>query len=437
MALTIGIRHENKSVWESRCPLVPGHVAELHGSDGIEFIAQSSPTRAFPDEEFRRAGAAVADDLGEASLVLAVKEIPPHRIEAGKVYAFFAHVIKGQAHNMPMLRALMAGGCTLIDYEKIADESGRRLVFFGRFAGIAGMLETLRALGERLTAKGVANPFAGLLQPRLYASLDEARAALREVAAAIERDGIPEALRPLVVGITGYGNVSLGAQEVLDLLPVIEVEPARVAEPGLAVEGADSAIVKTVFHEEHLVRPKEGAFELQGYYDHPERYEGVFGRYVDRLTVLVNCIYWTERYPRLITKEMVRRMYEPGRRPRLEVIGDISCDIEGSVEVTVRATQPDQPTYVYEVSTGRVLPGVRGAGPVIMAVDNLPCELPRVSSAAFSEALRPFIAAMARADYSVPFADLDLPPEVKRAVIVHRGELTPDYRYIQEFLEKG
>ena len=158
-----------------------------------------------------------------------------------------------------------------------------------------------------------------------------------------------------------------------------------------------------------------------------------FEPYVPHLTALINGIYWDARYPRLISKAYLRELFGRGS-PRLRVIGDISCDIEGSIECTVRATEPDEPVFVYNPHTGEATDGYQGDGVVVMAVDILPSELPRDASDDFSRVLLEYIPAIAAADYTVPFEALALPPEIKRAVIVHRGELTPDYRYIQQYL---
>ena len=148
----------------------------------------------------------------------------------------------------------------------------------------------------------------------------------------------------------------------------------------------------------------------------------------------MNCIYWESKYPRMITRDHLRGLYEGSARPRLRVIGDISCDIAGSMECTVRTTTPGNPVYVYEPATGATPDGVAGDGPVILAVDFLPCELPVDSSNFFSRALSPLVPAMARADFSGPLADSGLPPALQRATIVYRGELTEPYRYLRQYL---
>jgi alpha-aminoadipic semialdehyde synthase len=437
MTAMIGIRHEDKSKWERRVPVTPQDAAELQREHGIQVIVQRSPTRAFSEEEFAQAGVQVRDDLSLCPMIFGIKEIPEEQFEPDKAYIFFAHVIKGQPYNMPMLRRLLDLGCTLIDYERVVDERNRRLIFFGWHAGVAGMIDTLWALGQRLAWQGIANPFTELRQTLAYKDLDEASAALELVRARIETEGLPEELAPLTFGVAGYGNVSRGAQEMLDLLPVIEVKPEKLSKIATGAEISRHHLYKVVFKEWHMVEPVSAGhrFELQDYYDHPENYRGVFEQYIPYLDVLVNAIYWTERYPRLVTKAYLKELFGGPEAPRLRVIGDISCDVEGAVECTVKSTEPGDPVYVYDPVTGAVTDGHEGAGILMMAVEILPAELPREASADFSSVLKPFIPAMARCDLSAPFEECNLPPEIKRAVIAYQGQLTPDYQYVQDFLE--
>jgi alpha-aminoadipic semialdehyde synthase len=175
---------------------------------------------------------------------------------------------------------------------------------------------------------------------------------------------------------------------------------------------------------------QRNSFNLQEFYKHPDRYRSRFQDYLPYLTALVNCIYWDTPYPRLVSKEVTRDLYRRHLQPRLRVIGDISCDIEGGIEPTLKATDLDNPVFVWDPQTDTALDGVAGRGPVIMAVDNLPCELPKESSAAFGEALSPFIPALAACDFDEEFESCALPAELKRATILYHGQLTPDYRYL-------
>jgi alanine dehydrogenase len=428
----IGIRREDKSRWERRVPFAPRHVKALV-NQGFDMRIQPSKIRVFKDEEYDEVGATVQEDLSKCDVVFGIKEFPINVFRDGQAYMYFAHVIKGQPKNMPMLRALMDTGCTLVDYEKVTDENNRRLIFFGNYAGLAGMLEAFYTLGKRLEWEGVATPFLGLRRPLHYGSLDEAKAALEVVARWMEKEGLPESLTPLVVGFAGYGNVSKGAQEIFDLLPHEEVQPKDLDSFIKNAEYSNRKLYKVVFYEKDMVEPLgDQEFDLQGYFGHPENYTGVFGQYLPNLTLLVNCIYWDERYPRLVTKKWLRENWTSNTK--LRVIGDISCDIEGSIECTLKATEPGDPIFTYLPETNDIKMGWEGDGPVIMAVDILPSELPREASLYFGDLLTPFVPAIAKAEYAADFTALDLPPVIKRAVIVHKGRLTPDYEYIEGFL---
>ncbi len=152
--LTIGIRREDKNIWEKRVPLVPSDVAELIQNYGFRVLVEPAlDHRAFPDSEYLKVGAEIAEDLSEADIIVGVKEIPISKFMPGKVYLFFSHVIKGQAYNMPMLKTIMEKNCTLVDYEKIESHDGKRLIFFGRYAGLAGMVESLSAYGKRVAER--------------------------------------------------------------------------------------------------------------------------------------------------------------------------------------------------------------------------------------------------------------------------------------------
>jgi alpha-aminoadipic semialdehyde synthase len=439
MTPSIGVRHEDKSEWERRVPVTPQDAAELQQANGIQIIVQPSSTRAFTDDEFAQAGVTVQQDLSPCPIIVGIKEIPEYVFEPGKAYVFFAHVIKGQPYNMPMLRRMLEMGCTLIDYERVVDDKNRRLIFFGWHAGVAGFIDTLWALGQRLVWEGVPNPFAGLRQTHTYHDLAEAKKAIQQARAQIEAEGLPSEVTPLILGVAGYGNVSRGVQEMLDLLPIIEIEPREIASIAQSDDYSTQHIYKAVFKEWHMVEPAApgASFELQDYYDHPEKYRGVFEQYLPHLTVLANAIYWADVYPRLVTKAALKGLFDKEARPRLRVIGDISCDVEGAIECTVKSTEPGDPVFVYDPLTERVTDGYKGPGVVVMAVDILPAELPREASTDFSHILKPFLPAIARCDFTVPFQDCSLPPEIKRAVIAYQGQLTPDYQYIQEYLDRS
>ena len=437
MKAMIGIRREDKSEWERRVPLTPRKMQELREKYGIEFCVQPSPVRVFRETEFEQVGAKVQDDLSPASVVFAVKEVPTKYFEPGKTYIFFAHVIKGQAYNMPMLKRMMELGCNLIDYEKVTDERGRRLIFFGWHAGVVAMIDSLWTLGRRLEWEGIANPFTGIRDTYTYDNLEAARKDVRAAGERIKAEGLPAAITPLIIGVSGYGNVGRGIQEIVTDLPTVEVQPADLARVASDPKASRNVVYRVTFKEEHSVEPKAAGaqFDLHEYYQHPERYQARFEQYLPYLTVLMNSNYWASQYPRMVTKEHIRKLYSGSQPPRLRVIGDASCDIEGGIECTVKSTEPGDPVYVYDPDTGVTTMGVAGRGPVILAVDILPSELPREASEYFSDILGPFIPAIAQADFSAPFEKLDVPPEIRRAVILYHGELTPEYKYIEGYLK--
>jgi len=438
MSRCIGVRREDENLLEHRVALTPEQVQVLVQEHGIPVRIQPSEQRAIPEQRYAQAGASIEEDLSPCPVVFGLKEIPTEDLAPDKVYIFFSHTIKGQSYNMGMLRRILDLNCTLIDYETITDEDGRRLIFFGRHAGLAGMIDALWALGGRLRWEGVPNPFETIQRALKYPDLPAAKAHIAEAGKIIAGGGLPRVLTPLIFGFAGYGHVSRGAQEILELLPFQEIDPSEIPDIAAGQEHFTDIIYKTVFKEEHLVEPVDAGndFELQDYYQHPEKYRSVFSHYLPHLTVLMNCIYWDRRYPRLVTTEDVHRLFAGSSQPRLRVIGDISCDVEGAIQCTVRATHSNKPIYVYEPATGETPDGWEGRGPVILAVSNLPTELPRDASRDFGRILLPYVPKIVSADYSVDFEDCRLPAEIKRAVIVYRGRLTPKYEYLGEYLQK-
>ncbi len=436
MKCKVGIRHEDKYAMELRVPITPGHVKDLIKKANLDFLVQSSPKRIFRDDEYIAAGAQVTSDVKDAPVIFGVKEVPIPVFEPEKTYIFFSHVIKGQPYNMPMLQHMMDLKCSLIDYEKVTDDQGKRLIFFGKFAGLAGMINSLWSLGERLRQYGISTPFERIEQAHHYPSLDAAKKVISEVGFEIAEKGLPPEICPLTVGFTGYGNVSLGAQEILQLLPVKEISPAELLKLKNHSDLPENVVYKIIFKEEDLSKPRdpEAEFHLMDYYKHPEKYEDQFQQYIPHLSVLMNCMYWDERYPRIVTKKYLKELFS-GQRPKLTVIGDVTCDPDGSIECTHKGTPIDDPVFVYEPFTETHESGFAGNGILVMAVDILPSELPRESSLAFGDALFNYVEAVAMADYEKPFDELNLPGPIKRAMILHKGKLTPDYEYIQEYLK--
>ncbi len=431
----IGLRKEEKA-FEGRVPVVPEHARQLIEEHGLQLVVEPSTQRAFSSEEYESIGARVGSLTDQdIRVILGIKEMPEDFFQKDKVYLFFSHTIKGQKQNMPMLQRILDVGATLIDYERVVDEKGRRLIFFGNWAGMAGMSDTFRVLGDLLELEGITpNPFADMKTTLECKNLETLKDEFRTVGSLIKNEGLPESLTPFTVGFAGYGNVSRGAQEVFDLLPYTEVSPSQLH----SLESNPNTLYKCVFKEADMVEPigPSDQFDLQDYYTNgASKYRGVFHQYIPNLTILMNCIYWSSKYPRLVTKDYIRDHWsQPDRR--LKVIGDISCDITGAIEITLTCTTAGNPAFTYSIEEDEAIPGIQESGPVIMAVDNLPCELPRESSTSFSETLLNFILPLSRADFDVSFEELNLPREIKDAVIAYQGSLTKNYQYLSKNLDE-
>lgn len=432
MTHRIGLRREDKNIWERRVALTPDAVARLT-EQGLEIVVERFDRRCFEDALYERAGAVLTDDPRDCPIVIGIKEIPRGWFREGGAYLFFSHTIKGQAFNMPMLREMMDKGCTLMDYECVTNEKGQRLIFFSRHAGRVGMVDSLWTLGRRLNALGHANPLQAMQPAHQYRDLDAVKEAVKEVGAAITRDGLPAAAGPVVIALTGGGNVAAGAREVFDLLPHEDVPPAGLGAWLEANADTTDRIGLVHLLPEHFVAPKDPAqtFDFDHYVANPDEYEADFAKWLPQITMLVHGVYWDERYPVLATREDFAALYDGGD-PRLLVIGDITCDIDGSIKSTVRDTEPGDPVYLYDPRSGEAPFGFEGEGIAVMAVGNLPTELPIEASQTFSDALEPFIAAMANAVLDGPLEASGLPPEIARAVILWRGELTGPFAHLSE-----
>jgi len=437
MIKCIGIIRETKNEWERRAPLIPADVKSLLAGQPVQFVVQPSDLRIFREEEYLAQGAAICDDLSGCEMIIGIKEIKIKDLLTQKIYLFFSHTIKGQSYNMPMLRKIMELEDTLIDYERMINEKGQRLIYFSYHAGLAGVIDTLWAYGKKMALEGIESPFSKIKHSLQYPDLPHTKTALQEVGEEIRIHGLPPAISPCVIGITGYGNVSHGVQHLLDILPVTSIEPAEIAGVRKSKTRNRHTIFKTVFKEEHMVESiiKGQPFDLQDYYKNPDKYRSRFESYLDHLNILVNASFWNNQYPRHVTRKYIRELYARETMPTLRVIGDISCDVQGGVECTLKNTTPGNPVFTYLPDRDEACDGFEGHGLVIMAVDNLPSEIPAEASAYFSSILKNLLPDLLQADYSLDFNDLNLPPSLKKAVVVYHGELTPDYQYLKKYLD--
>lgn len=430
----LGIRREDKNKWERRVPIIPKDLKELKDVHGIEAVVQPSQLRIYPENTFIENGAVIEEDFDKVNTIFAVKEIPIELLAADKTYIFFSHTIKGQPYNMGLLKRLMELRCNLIDYERIVNEKNQRLIFFGAHAGYAGIVETIFAFAQKMKLNGIDSHLAQIKQAYKYESLEDAKVHIKQIAEQIAQIGLPKELSPLVVGFAGYGNVSQGAQEIIDILPIKEISLDQLDDLRDQDDADCHTLYKVIFKEQDMVQPLSGEFELQDYYDHPEKYKSIMDQHLPKINILVNCIYWTEKYPRLVTKDYLKAQADSGSESNLSVIGDISCDIEGSIEITKDATMPDNACFTYFPETDTFEDGIPANGITVMAIDNLPCEFSKESSMFFSSVLKEFANDIICADFGKTFDELDLPFPIKKALILHNGQLTTDYTYMEKFI---
>jgi alpha-aminoadipic semialdehyde synthase len=434
MAHRIGLRREDKNIWERRVALTPDATQRLAGR-GIGIEVERFDRRCFPDDAYDRSGATLTDDPRGCEIVLGIKEIPLGWFREGGAYLFFSHTIKGQAYNMPMLKEMVDKGCTLMDYECVTNDEGLRIIFFSRHAGRVGMMDSLWTLGQRLEILGHPNPLGQLAPAHRYADLDAVKAAVRTAGEAVASEGMPKAAGPVVVALTGGGNVAAGAREVFDELPHENVDPADLDAWLEANAETTDRIAMVHLLPDHFVKPKDPSqtFDFDHYVANPDEYEADFAKWLPKITMLVHGVYWDDRYPVLATREQFAELFADGD-PKLVAIGDITCDIDGSIKSCVRETEPGDPVYMYDPRRDDAPFGFDGEGIAVMAVGNLPTELPIEASQTFSDALEPFIPQMSEANLEGSLEESGLPPEIARAVILWRGELTSPFTHLEEFL---
>ncbi len=428
----LGIIKETKNKWERRVPLNPQAVQELI-QKGFEVIVQPSKIRIYKDEEYSSVGAKLSSDLSECDFIIGVKEIPINDLIPEKPHLFFSHTIKGQDYNIPLLQKILDDKITLFDYEKIENNQNRRLVFFGKFAGYAGMVDTLHGLGQRLMQQfNIETPFLKVKHSYQYESVQDAIDQIKIIGEEIKKNGLPAEITPFNIFLLGYGHVSQGCQEILTALPIVKISPAQLEENSPNYE--NNKIYLSVFKEEHLVERKDGAkFDLLDYFKNNGKYKSRLQIYLQYCSVYMNAIYWNLQCPVFLPNSYLNKIQD--KNPKLIIIGDITCDIEGSVQATIKETCPDNPVFIYNAKTGKETDGYKGEGFAVMAVDNLPCEFPKEASDCFSESLMPFIEQMLNNDYSKPIIDSDLPDEIKSACIAHQGKLEDNFKYLKECLK--
>uniref|UniRef100_A0A8B9P075 Aminoadipate-semialdehyde synthase n=1 Tax=Apteryx owenii TaxID=8824 RepID=A0A8B9P075_APTOW len=403
----LAIRREDVNAWERRAPLSPRHVKELTQM-GYKVLVQPSNRRAIHEKDYVKAGGIIQEDISEASLIVGVKRPPEDKLIPKKNYAFFSHTIKAQEANMPLLDEILRQEIRLIDYEKMVDHKGMRVVAFGKWAGVAGMINILHGLGLRFLALGHHTPFMHIGMAHNYRNSSQAVQAVRDAGYEISLGLMPKSIGPLTFVFTGTGNVSKGAQEMFNALPCEFVEPHELKE--VSKSGDLRKVYGTVLsRHHHLVRKRDGMYDPVDYDKHPELYTSRFNTDIAPYTTcLINGIYWEQHTPRLLSRQDAQKLLVPVKSAavategcpelphKLLAICDISADTGGSIEFMTECTTIDSPFCMYDADQHIIHDSVEGSGILMCSIDNLPAQLPIEATEYFGDMLFPYIEEMVR-----------------------------------------
>lgn len=395
-SVSIGILREGKKPFDKRTAFSPAQIKLILAKHPNWLIfVQPSPFRCFSDAEYSNVGAILQEDLSNCNFLFGIKEVPANLLLPGKNYFFFSHTIKLQPHNQPMFQKLIELKSTLYDYETIINEHGERLVAFGRFAGIVGAYNALRMIAQTR------------LDKTLPAASDTS--GLDEIYPLIANIKWPA----LKIVITGAGRVSQGIVHVLEKAGFKEVSPDQF----LVNEFEES--VFTMLRSRHYHQHKDGkTWDSSHFYSHPEQYVSIFDLYARRAEVLIAGAYWNPKAPRLFNFDQVRN-----QEFKINIISDVTCDMDGSIPTTLRASSIDSPFYDVDKFGLEHTPFSNSDHIHVCAVDNLPTELPADASEAFGKQL---------IEHVLP--ELENPgPLLERTAILKQGELTTRFGYMRAY----
>ena len=398
--MKVGIVREGKTKTDSRVPLTPKQCRYLLDKErDLQIFVQPSPDRCFTDSEYRSQDIPLAENLEMCDLLLGIKEVPISMLLPNKTYLFFSHTIKKQPYNRELLRSILQQKIRLIDYECLRDENGRRVIAFGRWAGIVGGHNAILTWGRR------SRKFH--LKP-MHQCHDWAEAQTHY-------QNLPLSNIKLVV--TGEGRVANGATEVLDLMKIKRVSSQAFLEQNFHEPVYTQLTVKDMYR-----KTGSASFDETHYYQHPEQYESIFEPYTHTANIMLNGIYWDRRIPVFFSQEDMKR-----ENFTIRVIADVTCDIapNSSIPATIRASSIAEPIYGYDPVLERETQPFQSHGIDVMAVDNLPNELPRDASEDFGERLISTVwAELNRTDSRI----------IYEATIALNGNLNQPYEYLRDYV---
>lgn len=397
--IRLGIIKEGKIPPDKRVPFTPLQTVEIEQRyPHVKVVVQESNIRAFTDDEYRQSGIEVAKDLSDCDILMGIKEVPIEALIPKKTYLFFSHTTKKQPYNKKLLKAILDQKIRLVDYEALKDKLNNRLVAFGRYAGIVGAYNSLLSYGKRY------NHFT-LRKASECFDINDLKIELRKVQ-----------LPAIKIILTGGGRVAKGAMETLDSAGIRKVSPQD-----FLVNKFSEAVYVQLASPDYHAKKDGGQFNRDEFHHHPELYDSTFLRYAQQADLLVAGAFWNPTAPVLFTRE---QMMAPDFKIR--VIADVTCDIEGSIPSTKRPSTIVDPIYDYNPVTDTVEAPLSNPNFVtVMAVDNLPCELPRSASEEFGRDL------IDRILPALVISDKD--GVIKRASITKGGKLTDPFNYLHDY----
>jgi len=397
--ISIGLLREGKVPPDHRVPLIPEHCAQLlQQYDQLEILVQPSSIRCIPDIEYTNAGCIVQEDLSNCDMLMGVKEVPIDQLIPDKTYLFFSHTIKKQAYNRGLLQAMLKKHIRMIDYEVMTFENGKRAVAFGHFAGVVGTHNGLRAYGMRTGAFSI--------KPA-HACKDYAE--LRSLYTGIN-------LPPLKITVTGTGRVGAGALEMLHLAGV---KPVTIEE--FLFQSFDEAVFVELRSKDMYRHKHNRPFESSHFHTFPGEYVSIFEPFTSVTDLLINTIYWDPSAPVFFSKDDMK-----SADFSIKTIADITCDIDGSIPSTIRSSSIDNPFYGYDPLTALETTPFSAGVVDVMAVDNLPCELPKDASREFSYNLIQYVM-----DQLITTPNSAM---INRATICIDGKLSSKFEYLEDYI---
>lgn len=398
--MKIALIREGKIPADSRVVLSPEQAAEVQKKfSGVQVVCQRSEIRCFTDVQYREQGIEVVKDISDCEVLLGVKEVPIPELIPDKTYFFFSHTIKKQPYNRELLRNILDKNIRLVDYERLTTDSGERVVAFGRFAGIVGAYNGLYTFGRK------------------YKLYDIRRAKDCYDMEDLKTEYPKIKLPPIKIALTGTGRVAQGAMEVLDGVGIRKVTTEEYLE-----EDFREPVYTQLDVTDYNQKKNGGAFSQQEFFDHPEDFEPGFAPYAQVTDLFIAGAFWDHRAPVLFYREdMMQEDF------KIKVIADITCDIEGSIPSTKQPSTIDDPVYDYNAWDDKVMEAYGAERNVsVMAIDNLPSELPRDASRSFGDSLIKYV-------FPQLFGEDD--GIIARATITENGQLTEAYAYLRGYVE--